>query len=174
MAKPSTIINNKKTKEMYAIMETTKNQVVIVTANINSLRELFGCTNESGLIAISDHYWLVSHETNPNSHLCSIADIMESDIRSIEENDMYCDLIDTYGKDLTSKFVHLEQAAIEKKTINLVNFAFDKIYKSNELEIVLFPNGSDIQETVINAITNNFTVSTMNTDHQEIHISVKR
>lgn len=155
-------------------METTKKQVVIVTANINSLKELFGSTNKEGLISISDHYWLVSHETNPNSHLCSIADIMESDIRSIEENDVYCDLIDTYGKDLTSKFVHLDQAIIEKKTVDLVNFAFDKIYKSNELEIVLFPNGNDIQEIVINAITNNFTVSSMDTDHQEVHIIIKK
>ena len=156
-------------------METIKNKVVIVTTNINKLKEVFESTNKEGLIAISDHYWLASHKTNANISMCTISDIMKSDIRSIDENDVYCDLIDTYGEDLTDRFIHLSQEIIEKKVIGLINFVFDKVYKSDEIQVILsHDNDSDIQEVIINIITNNFNIADTTANQYEVQILIKK
>jgi hypothetical protein len=155
-------------------MENVKNQVIIVTANIGKIKEIFESTNKEGLVSISDHYWLVDHESSPNSHICTISDLMETDIGSLEDNEVYCDLINKYGRDLTDLFVHSNQDIVEKKVVDLIHFAIDKIYNSNEIEVILYFNDSDIQEVIINAMTNNFNVSYVASSRNETHLLVKK
>jgi energy-converting hydrogenase A subunit M len=156
-------------------MESTKNQLLIITTTIEKLKEVFESTNKEGLISLADHYWLVDHETNTDLHLCTIYDIMQSDM-SIEDNDMYCDLIDTYGKDVVNKFVHSTKDNIEEKVVKLIKFVLESIYKTDDVDVILFPNatGNNIQDVIINAIANNFDVSDVTGTQLEMHLLIKR
>lgn len=115
---------------------------------------------------LNERYTLINHKTNPYHHDCPIYEIPYDDIRNFPYGDEPLETLHNlegkYSPDMIEKLFPKELSNVKRKIHNTINFALDKVYKSDKL-LLLFPNTRDgvsatpgIPNTIFHVVQENF------------------
>jgi phosphoglycerate-specific signal transduction histidine kinase len=88
--------------------------------------------DEKNIQRIYNEYVLFSHENNTLFHDCPIHEIMKKDLivsHTLSLDKLYTKLLEKYDQSLIDKFILVDDINIRQKLLNIITFAFDKIYK---------------------------------------------
>jgi hypothetical protein len=133
------------------------NQLLILMPDgINNVKEIFESTNTVGLHTLSEHYWVVKSDHVSNCHLCTIPDIMITELQDLDDNDTYCNLLDTYGNVMVNKFIHHDIDVIKDKLEKLINYYLKTICETDTTDIIIFNDMSGSKDYIYDIINECF------------------
>lgn len=111
---------------------------------LNTVEHILSTSPALCIKEMQSRYALISHKGDKSWHDCVILDICKDDIlwdkcpnsKSTIEN--YNKLIETYGESVVDAIIIPDPQHIMNKIKDVIDFAFDKVYKTDEI-IVLWP-----------------------------------
>ena len=123
---------------MPTIQEDRENHGVIEfisTYDLNTIETIFKSTNQEGIKALSDHYWLMSNSSLDNWSVCTITDILFR--HQVSWLDKYYKMEKKYGEEQLRLFIHRNGYNIKKKLTDLINFAMSKVYQNDVIGVMI-------------------------------------
>lgn len=87
---------------------------------------------------LSERYVLISHESDPFYHNCSMFELVYDDVINSGErwHQLFYDkLVTDHGNELVDRLIVKDRELIRKKIIDTLNFAFDMVYKMPVIRI---------------------------------------
>lgn len=114
-------------------------------------------SNMENLKMLNDKYSLISHTDYPLFHDCIIYNFIYDDLMKYKEfgylRMFYNEFVEKFGQEKVDLFVVKDRKEIENKIYDAIVFAFDKIYKSDIIEIT-FNKDARISPSALHSITN--------------------
>lgn len=135
----------------------------ILSSDIESLKEM------------NSRYSLISHTTYPMFHDCNIYNFIYDDLMEYKDSGylrmFYNEFIEKFGQEKVDLFVVKDKKEIENKIYDAIVFAFDKVYKTDKIEVSfindpdLFHYSYSILNIIYSVLTDHFTIIKSNIDH---------
>lgn len=105
--------------------------------SIRILGEVLSSSSGDLIKHLHDRYILTSQDDNEFHHDCPMVELLKKDIDSSRQlvQDYYQGLINDHGKELVDLLIIEDEKFLQDKILDALNFAMDKIYKSNTIRV---------------------------------------